>query len=353
MGSFVIEVESVAGLIRGSHALETSDEQLDWMVAQRLVALIPALRDRRDLSRRAVAQHMRATFVLSELLQEGTRLGVDFVAFKGLGFALQSQLYEKPEHRALGDLDLWVQIDQLDLAIQAAEACGYERLHRLPEIQHYAVEEGYAVVMAHPQAGLLELHHRLWRDVDHWLNRQMFDRAQTSSIYPDLRVLTPIDLILTATVHWVQSDPRFFGWLLEIVRLIETLDQTQIDELVMQFTRAGLQSYMLLTLNQAHQIWALEVTYGKELKTRLQLTLTILERGALKFARLFSQRWGRFGVMVSRRLMRGKHRSKLSLRRWFWPHAGAVCLALKLQGKPNIRHRLIYIFSRLTSLQAC
>lgn len=329
---------------------ELSDDQFAWLKYHRLAALLPAFRGRADLVRNAIAQHMRATFALRDLLYEGGKLKVHFVAFKGLGFAFQSNVYATPELRALGDLDLWVASDHLDAAIEAAIACGYTRVYHVPDIRDYEVREGHQVALVHPMAGLLELHHRLWHELDDEIADTLFQRAQPHAEYENLRVLHQVDLVLVSALHWMRSSRVFWGWLLEIVRLLEQLTACERARLANLARRLGLQPILLYPLQQAYRLWGVDGNWRHDLVQRLNADVGMLLHLTLRDRKGLTTRRGRFLVVEAHRIFRSNYRSVFSLRWWLWPHPGVVCLVFRLNQTPTLCQRLCFVLRRIIRL---
>ena len=73
------------------------------------------------------------------------------------------------------------------------------------------MQEGYNVALVHPRAGLLELHYRLWRDLDDNFSAAVFERAVPHPGSDNLRVLTPVDLVLMCAVHWMKQPAFVLG----------------------------------------------------------------------------------------------------------------------------------------------
>ncbi|MCB1041388.1 MAG: nucleotidyltransferase family protein [Acidobacteria bacterium] len=318
-----------------------------WLASQRLVGLIPGLLTARpDLIRSAVGQHLQATVWLDALNAICQKKDVRLLAFKGLGMALQPQIYTAAVHRPLGDLDLWVDGD-LEAAIQAAEACGYRQLYPHQVITDYTYDHGYAVPLVHPHAGMLELHHRLWRDIPLELERDM--KANTRLVGP-LHVIEPVHLALASIVHYTQSGRLFWGWLLESVLLVRSLPETEQTRLVHMSRKYGLQSFVAFVLRLACETWPCAFEPIESLAEACWNACSRLEQWAVQRAIHKPSYANRMIMIQVRRFQRGTGRSACSPLRLMWPPPGAVMLELRLEYSPTFWDRLKLMKKRVGQL---
>lgn len=128
------------------------------------------------------------------------------VVFKGATFAYT--LYPDPACRSMGDLDLWIGVDELPHAQAALEAIGYSVSHNPDRPTAFKELNGVEIqLIGQTPAGLVELHGGVF--VGEWLRltarvdeAAVWERAaRTVLLDQPARRLTPEDAILQLLVH--------------------------------------------------------------------------------------------------------------------------------------------------------
>jgi hypothetical protein len=141
----------------------------------------------------------------------GTTLGTASIAWLPIkGCDLGSRVYERPEERPVGDVDILIAEADYLRARAALEAAGWRSLVPGARVDAYLLEEGYAWQATDPSGLLLEVHHRLWGLVP-----AGFPAALLAASEPDpalgatARRLPLAHAWLLAAVHiWLNPPPR-------------------------------------------------------------------------------------------------------------------------------------------------
>lgn len=350
MGTGLRRLPRILATIESGRSITSEDEA--WLQLHRMVPLVDVLGQRfPQILRRGLAEHVRATSRLDDLLTAFEESRIEVVAFKGLGFAYQPQVYGMAETRPLGDMDLWVRGGDLEGAVACAQSCGYKLVNPRLETLSYNLEQGYAVQLIHPLAGMLEIHHRLWRDIEDGLGQTMFQRAQPCAAKPWLKVLDAVDLAVVASVHAMQSGSVFWGWLVEIQKLIDGLDDRRVARLLDLVRGHGFQVCLIYAMGTAAVVTGKEKAGLPGWISELASELSTGEKLALHFALKRQSPATRLWLTAARRASRSRSaRAKVSLARWLWPHPGAICMELNLNRKPRAVDRLRMAFQRMRKL---
>jgi hypothetical protein len=134
--------------------------------------------------------------------------GIPWLPIKGCD--LGSRVYEQPEERPAGDVDVLVaEADYLRVR-RALEEAGWRSLFPGARIDAYLLEEGYAWQATNPSGLLLEVHHRLWGLVPSGLSAALVEAAEPDpTLGPTARRLPLAHAWLIAAVHvWLNPPPR-------------------------------------------------------------------------------------------------------------------------------------------------
>jgi hypothetical protein len=247
--------------------------------------------------------------------------GVPWLPIKGSD--LGSRVYDRPEERPAGDVDVLVAHADYLRARSALEAAGWRSLASGARIDAYLLEEGYAWQATDPTGLLLEVHHRLWGVVPRGFGQAMVEAAEPDpALGPTARRLPLAHAWLIAAVHvWLNPPPRplLAAWDLERIAAPALVEE--IVELALDW---DLQLLAALAAEYAGSLWPSEP--HRRIADRLMETLRPAERlaarraleGGVESASLESIVLAR---LLSRRSSRAGWRS---LFRRFWAHPGIV-----------------------------
>ncbi len=179
---------------------------------------------------------------------------IEVVLLKGA--ALAQNLYSNIALRPMGDLDLWVQPQDLSAAVTAMMSLGYEISEKLEEHRPGAEAAfGYVITFSRekPWPILVELH---WRPrhpfeygsrlSDAWLWSQT--EAAMVSEHP-VRLLKPEAQALYLSLHLCNHYPHLWGWLCDIRELF---DKEKINT-----------DYLIQSAEQFRAILALQLVLGE------------------------------------------------------------------------------------------
>jgi len=155
--------------------------------------------------------------------------GVDFLLLKGP--ALARQAYPVPEWRVYDDLDLWVESRDLDLALRALEAVGYQPSQPLnSRAAACAHRAGIEVALVHPARGrLIEVSHgRRSLAPSPLAAREILESAVSLDIAgTGVRTPAPYHALLLACVHGAHHRWDRLSWVADIAGLWQRLSSSE------------------------------------------------------------------------------------------------------------------------------
>ncbi len=292
-----------------------------YLRARRLALQTPAVAIWRRQTIAAGAHLSRLEMTATEVAGRLASAGIEWLPLKG--YDLATRLYQQPEERLTGDLDLLIRPACLDDARRVLRADGWRDLYPGPRNRAFLAEEGYAWMAVKDRHPLLEVHFRLWGLVPEKLATALFDRARPD---PTLGAgghrLTLADAYLVAAVHaWLA--PRYLVSWWELARICRRLTPKEIDAVARAASTWDLQLPVALAAEVSASLWreqgcrAIRRRLAGELRlaerllaARARHRLTTLPLAALQAARLLAGRRGR-------QRLRGPWRQ-------LWPHPGIV-----------------------------
>ncbi len=288
------------------------------------------------------AHHLQLQATVAEVADSLAEAGVEWLPLKG--YDLATRLYEAPEERPTGDLDLLIRPERLDEARRVLRAAGWQDLYGGPRDQTFLADEGYAWMAVKQPHPLLEVHFRLWGLVQEGFAPALFERSLPDpALPPGGRRPTFADAYLVAAVHaWLS--PRYLISWWELARLAERLTAGEIDGLVREAAAWDLQLPVALSAEVSARLW--HRPGCREIHRRLAGDLRLPERLFATRARRRPTTPSLAGLQTAR-LLAGR-RSRMGLKspwRRIWPHPGIVERATP-QGWPWIARRLWYQASR-------
>ncbi len=267
------------------------------------------------------AHHLQLQATVTEVAGRLSEAGVEWLPLKG--YDLATRLYDEPEERPTGDLDLLIRPSRLDDARRALRADGWRGLYQGPRNTRFLEQEGYAWMAVKEPHPLLEIHFRLWGLAPDGFAPALFERSRPDpSLAPGGRRLTFSDAYLVAAVHaWLS--PRYLIAWWELARLAERLEPEAIDVAIREAGAWDLQLPVALSAGISATLWrrpgCLEIArrLGRDLRPPERLLAARARRrpAALSLA----------GLQAAR-LLAGR-RSRMGLKgpwRRLWPHPGIV-----------------------------
>ncbi len=169
----------------------------------------------------------RETWASNQRLVEEARPGIEALRSSGIriillkGTALGLSLYESPGLRAIGDVDLLVDLEQADRAEALLGTFGWQPLRRRHALDRRMVQ---AADLRRPPHGALDLHWYLLRECC-WpgVDRGMWERAEPLASWPGMLTLSPADQLLHSCIHGLRwslvQDGR---WIADAARVIQS-----------------------------------------------------------------------------------------------------------------------------------
>lgn len=254
----------------------------------------------------------------------GTTLGAAGVPWLPIkGSDLGSRVYDRPEERPAGDVDVLVAHADYLRARQALEEAGWRSLASGARIEAYLLEEGYAWQATDPSGLLLEVHHRLWGVVPPGFGRALVEVAEPDpALGPTARRLPLAHAWLVAAVHvWLTPCPRP---LLAVWDLERIAAPTLAEEIVRLALDWDLQLPAALAAAYAASVWPSEP--HRDIADRLMDTLRPAERLAARRALEGGVEKTSLESIVLARLLsfRESRAGWRSLVRRVWAHPGIV-----------------------------
>jgi len=358
----------LAKLLNGDFQIaeESSADELSafavWATDHRLAPLLHAQTPERSVWKElfhaarteSLAAHLFRSTWMKHLFEAGASAGVSFTAFKGAGIAHLREVYAEPGLRPLGDVDLLVPRNELPAAVAAAQKIGFTPPNDDPVVREYLLSENYHVPLVHPDFGVLELHHGLYRDLPDGFTEGALVRAVPLEMYGQrARVLARPDLFLTLCVHYgiYERGCPPWAWLAEIFMLGRALTPNEWSDVTQRAEATHTAVFVCAALSSLDTLWKLvpaapeslsAATWAKRLHPReLRAVQALLERlpeGALNGDKISLAR------RLAGRPVRGGRVAKS-----LFCHPGAVCLELNVRSDAPAfwRYRLQHAGKRL------
>lgn len=181
-----------------------------------------------DIRRRALALAQQGIRLDQELAAVAACLsaaGVRFLLLKGP--ALARQAYPAPELRSCDDLDLWLEPDNLDVALAALESAGYRRTPPLaPRVAAGARRAGLDVALVHPLQGrLVELAsgHRRLAPTRRAAREVLAEAVALDVAGATIRAPAPVHALLLACLHGAHHRWDRLAWVADVAGLWQRL----------------------------------------------------------------------------------------------------------------------------------
>lgn len=243
--------------------------------------------------------------------------GVPWVLIKGCDLA--HRVYERPEERPFGDIDLLVADEDWPHARAILVDAGWQPLFEGKRSERYFREEGYAWALVDRDGLPLEIHRRLWGLVPDGLAPALLAAAEPepSRLGATGRHLPLAHAWLLAAVHaWLHPQPRpLLSWW-ELER-IGAADPAIAREAAQLAERWDLQLPAYLAAARAAELWGSEP--NRAIAEHLLDGLRLPERLAL------GREPGLPAIVLARLLAgRASRAGWRSLPRQFWAHPGVV-----------------------------
>jgi hypothetical protein len=236
------------------------------------------------------------------------------------GCDVGARVYEHPEERPVGDVDLLVAEADFPRARDALTASGWRPFFAGERAERYLREEGYAWAATDAAGLLLEVHVRLWGLVPAGLASALLAAALPDPALGSTGRRLPLaGAWLLAAVHaWLNPPPRpLLSWW-DLERLAAA-DPGIVDEAVRLAEAWDLQLPAGLAAAQAAELWGSEP--NREIADRLLARLYLPERLAGRRGEAASLKAIVLARLLSGRASRAGWRS---LPRQVWAHPGVV-----------------------------
>ncbi len=269
----------------------------------------------------ATAHHLRINEGLAGVGSVLGAAGVPWLPIKGSD--LGSRVYDRPEERPAGDVDILVAEDDYLRARRALEAAGWYSLTPGDRVDAYLLEEGYAWQATDPTGLLLEVHHRLWGVVPPGFGRALVEAAEPDpALGPTARRLPLAHAWLVAAVHvWLNPRPRP---LLAVWDLALVMRPALVEDVVRLANDWDLQLPAALAAEYAAGLWPSDP--HRRIAGRLMETLRPAERLTARRALEGGVESASLESIVLARLLsfRSSRAGWRSLFRKVWAHPGIV-----------------------------
>ena len=333
------------------------DEFSDWAARHRLASLLyDLLSPEGQLRPRLVTQrqldagdYLARRAWLEPLLKAAHERDLKIGVFKGLGIAHVEPAYRVPELRPLGDVDLLIEPAEVDAWVELGAEHGFRPVSADPQVARFFRESHYQVPLVHPRYGLLELHHRLYRQFSSATLAQMRGRANRLEVFGvPTRVLAPTDLWLVLAVHLAHAPQALWVWAADLYRVGLLLHPDDWEQLGRQALDSNAALCVASVLALFEYLWQAPLCEARDVHLRLQSSLGRVERRALRRVLARCAMDQGFGDIVqfadawsARELGR--------LTSMFVPHPGAIVLNTGVSSTDPAFwwHRLRYTSSRI------
>jgi hypothetical protein len=249
--------------------------------------------------------------------------GIAWLPIKGSD--LGSRVYDRPEERPAGDVDILIAEADYLRARAALETAGWRSLVPGARIDAYLREEGYAWQATDASGLLLEVHHRLWGMVPPGLAPALLAASEPDpALGPTARRLPLAHAWLLAAVHvWLNPPPRPLLAVWDLERIASAAPGLE-DEAVRLAVEWDLQLPAALAAAYAAGLWRSEP--HRRIASRLMATLRPAESLAARRALEGGIENAALGSIVLARLLsfRSSRAGWRSLPRRIWAHPGIV-----------------------------
>lgn len=176
--------------------------------------------------------------------------------FKGLGVA--NSLYPALSARPLGDVDILAAcVEDVKQMVAPLAVLGFQPVYGSHAFDRPVLEAMYQVPFWHPRHGLLEVHHRLYRDVP----TPFVDRARCAAhravIFDrDVLQVSPAYMALILSVHLAQSTGELRPvWLLDLALLFQQFDDSDWLTFSIEAEAAGLSYFAAAASMLVRELW--------------------------------------------------------------------------------------------------
>lgn len=228
--------------------------------------------------------------------------GIRWTPIKGGDLAFR--VYDQPEDRQCGDLDVLVAEDDRELAVAALERSGWLAAHRSTVVeQSYLRDEAYCQALSHPLGGLLEVHFRLWGAAPVGLAAEVLAAAQPDSRLgrTGARISLEHAFALAAFHAWAVTPPRPLATWWDLERICEAGGKNIADGILDTGKRWSLHLPIAMAADAAASLWHLPacIQIARELGPELRWA----ERIAFAWTRRFGADATPYSAIVLARLV--------------------------------------------------
>lgn len=311
----------LAGGDGGSLDLRFSAADITMLQSNRVAAAVARrLRDSRPgnpvgsqldaLLYRAAGKVALLAHTLEMVGEAFARHRIEWAPIKGGDLAFR--VYEQPEDRDVGDLDVLIREPDREAAIAALVDSGWVSAQERTALwERYQREEGYCASFCHPNGLMLELHHRLWGAAPSGLpDEVMRDSRGAAELGKTARRAAPEHAFVMAALHaWMVPPRRPISTWWDLQRLTIQDDASLAGDVVTVASRWGLELPVGLAAVASASLWRSEalIAISSSLLARLRPSERILawwccKRGtdavpywSVVFARLLAGRPSRHG----------------------------------------------------------
>ena len=188
-------------------------------------------------SKEGVAQELLRSHYLGLLLEEFERLGVRCLLTKGE--ALAASHYPIPGTRSRCDSDIFISLDDIELACQAVEKAGFEIVSSIYKTHQFTVKR------FGDSAGAVQFDIH-WRISNHprFARSISFEQAWESSLAVDsafgARMLDPVNALMLACMHREGNeihDKNRLIWIYDIHKIVSEMTEQEL----LEFARLAVQ----------------------------------------------------------------------------------------------------------------
>ena len=179
------------------------------------------------LEMRALAREMDHAAHGAMIRRIDAVLTVPALVLKGALFA--ARYYERPSARATTDIDLLVQLDDLEQAIESLASVGYQVTDSTAEIA-WSLRQHHHLHLVRPGAPPLELHFRGYRGFGGTLTASMLaQRSVAADGFRTIRVPSSEDELVYLAVHAAAHRFGRLAWLHDLRLVIERMSPASLE----------------------------------------------------------------------------------------------------------------------------
>ena len=220
---------------------------------------------------------------VGRIAEHAAEAGIFFSTLKGL--ALSQLLFDNPNARHVGDIDLLIDLKDLPKQVELLKELGYRRTNpacaltplRMASYVKYWKDFSFANDVADCE---LDLHWRLFNNRFHPANRLLEDAEQSSVLVfgVPMRVFSPSDQFLYITAHGSSDAWLYLKTLADVAAFLRLFTAQDLERVLLRAKKLGLLAQVSAAIHLANDWMGAGITSSHLLAADHTLARRIRER---------------------------------------------------------------------------